>query len=379
MDLRQRTRRVRELVGEEAFDAIGIARLTAAATGASFRRWLGRGDHAGMAWLERRIARRLDPREILPGARTAVVVGWRYAPLEDVGDVAPTELWRRVARYARGADYHDFLLERLERTGERIAAAFPGTEHRAYVDTGAILERELAVRAGLGAIGKNTCLLSPSQGSWMLLGELLLTLDLEPDPPVADLCGDCSLCLEACPTGALPEPFRLDASRCISYWTIEHRGVVPRELRARVGEWVFGCDVCQEVCPWNRRQEPLPGRPEARVPEDLRTLDLVDLLTRPEAELSERLAGSPLLRPRVAGLRRNAAGTLGAIADPRAVPALAAALDDPQPVVRGQAAWALGEIGDATARTELLRALDGERDPTVREEIRVALGPEAQC
>ncbi|MCB1007918.1 MAG: tRNA epoxyqueuosine(34) reductase QueG, partial [Acidobacteria bacterium] len=241
MDLRRRTRRVRELVAEEAFDAVGIARLAPAATGASFRRWLGRGDQAAMAWLERRVERRLDPRQVLPGARSAVVVGWRYAPLENAGDVEPTELWRRVARYARGADYHDFLLERLERTGERLAAEFPEVEHRAYVDTGAILERELAVRAGVGAIGKNTCLLSPEQGSWLLLGELLLTLDLEPDPPVADLCGDCSLCLEACPTGALSEPFRLDSTRCISYWTIEHRGEIPLELRAAVGEWVFGC------------------------------------------------------------------------------------------------------------------------------------------
>jgi len=378
MDSAERTRRVRALAGAEGFDAVGIARLAPAATGVSFQRWLERGDHAGMSWLERRIERRLDPRELLPGARSALVVAWRYAPLASDADEPPNELWRRVARYARGEDYHGFVLDRLERAGENIAAEFPGTEHRAYVDTGAILERELAVRAGLGAIGKNTCLLSPAQGSWLLLGELLLTLDLDPDPPVGDLCGDCGRCLEACPTGALPAPFQLDASRCISYWTIEHRGEIPIDLRRQVGEWVFGCDICQEVCPWNQRLEPLDGRPEAQVRAGSRTLDLIGLLSLPEDEIRSRLRGSPLLRPKAEGLRRNVAGVLGALGSEDAIPGLEAALGDASAVVRGQAAWALGAIGGDSSADALRRALSVEIDSEVRKEILAALGSETE-
>lgn len=378
MDREERSERVRSLAAMEGFDAVGIARLAPATTGSFFERWLGRGNHAGMAWLERRIERRLDPRELLPGARAAVVVAWRYAPLVPDGDDPPNELWRRVARYARGEDYHGFVLERLERVGERIAAEFPGTEHRAYVDTGAILERELAALAGLGSIGKNTCLLSPAQGSWFLLGELLVTLELDPDPPIGDLCGECSRCLEACPTGALAEPFRLDASRCISYWTIEHRGEIPVEMRRSVGEWVFGCDVCQEVCPWNGRLGPLAGRSEARVPSSLRTLDLVDLLRLPEEDLRARLSGSPLMRPKVAGLRRNAAGALGVLGREDAVPKLEEAMGDASAVVRGQVAWALGAIGGDAAVAALRRALAAEREPKVREEILAALSSKPQ-
>lgn len=378
MEREERAERVRSLTAMEGFDAVGIARLSPATTGAFFRRWLGRGDHAGMGWLERRIERRLDPRELLPGARAAVVVAWRYAPLAPDEDEPPNELWRRVARYARGEDYHGFVLRRLERVGDRIAAEFPGTRHRAYVDTGAILERELAALAGLGSIGKNTCLLSPSQGSWFLLGELLVTLELEQDPPLGDLCGDCARCLEACPTGALAEPFRLDARRCISYWTIEHRAEIPVEMRRSVGEWVFGCDVCQEVCPWNGRPQPLAGRSEARVPADLRALDLVDLLRLPEEELQVRLSGSPLLRPKVAGLRRNAAAALGVLGREDAVPRLEEAMGDASAVVRGQVAWALGAIGGEAAIAALRRALAAEREPNVREEILAALSSKAQ-
>lgn len=369
----ERTRRIRELASLERFDAIGIARLAPAATAAAFRRWVDRGDQAGMAWLERRIERRLDPRESLPGARSALVVAWRYAPLEPDGTEAQSDLWPRVARYARGEDYHGLLLERLERTGARIVAEFPGTRFRAYVDTGPILERDLAVRAGLGAVGKNTCLLSPQLGSWTLLGELLLELDLDADPPLSDLCGECSRCLEACPTGALPEPFRLDSSRCISYWTIEHRGEIPIELRPRMGEWVFGCDVCQEVCPWNERPRPLSGRPELRPSTELRGLDLLSLLAMPEDEMERRLRGSPLLRPKAAGLKRNVAMALGNSGRADAIPALAAALGSPSSVVRGHAAWALGRIGGAAARRALEAALAGEADARAREEMVASL------
>ncbi len=370
----ERTERVRELALAEGFDAVGVARLAPAASGAALRRWLARGDQAGMAWLGRRVERRLDPRESLPGARSALVVAWRYAPVAEGGEAGPLgDLWRGVARYARGADYHDFLLERLQRAGQRIAEELPEMDFRAYVDTGPLLERELAVRSGLGAIGKNTNLLSPTLGSWLLLGVLLLTLDLEPDPPIGDLCGECARCLEACPTGALPEPFRLDANRCISYWTIEHRGPIPAELRVGIGEWAFGCDVCQEVCPWNGRPAPLAGREELRPPVAGRALDLVALLELPDQELRRRLTGSPLLRPKPAGLRRNAALVLGNAGRAEALPALVRALGDPSPVVRGQAAWSLGRLGGSQAREALEAAGAVEEDDGVLGEIARAL------
>jgi epoxyqueuosine reductase len=367
--------RAKAIAIEAGFDAAGVATLAPTATGAAFERWLERGEHAGMGWMERRTEVRRDPRAILEGARSALVVAWRYAPVAPGEDAAEGDLWPSVARYARGADYHDHMLERLERVGERLSAETPGLEYRAYVDTGPILERELAARAGLGAIGKNTNLLSPELGSWFLIGELLLTIELEPGLPLADLCGECTRCLEACPTGALAEPFRLDAGRCISFWTIEHRGSIPEAMRPGIGTWLFGCDVCQEVCPWNSRPEAVAGRAELAPAAERRALDLVTLLALGEAEMRERFRGSALLRPRPEGLRRNAAIVLGNRGAPGDERALAAALTaDPSPVVRGHAAWALGRLGGERAIAALRAAWSVEPDPGVRAEIAAASG-----
>jgi epoxyqueuosine reductase len=271
----------------------------------------------------------------------------------------------------------------LRRLEERVAAAFPGTATRRYVDTGPLLERELAARAGLGVQGKNTNLLSREAGSWFLLGELLLGLDLEPDPPVADLCGRCTRCLDLCPTGALTEAYRLDARRCISYWTIEHRGDLPPAARELVGDWVFGCDVCQEVCPWNVRgevrggpgwdEEP-PDHPELRLAPERRELDLAGLLLLGREEYVERFRGSPMKRARLDGLQRNAAVAMGNRRDPRHVAPLAQALAEGAPVVRRHAAWALGRIATLEARQMLESALVQEAEGSVREEISAALG-----
>ncbi|HEY2738110.1 MAG TPA: tRNA epoxyqueuosine(34) reductase QueG, partial [Thermoanaerobaculia bacterium] len=251
MDPHATAERLKAWAVEAGFDRAGVASLEPAATGEAFLRWIERGDQAGMDYLARRMEARLEPATVIaghPGARSALCVALQYHPIaeEPEGD-----LWPRVARYARGLDYHDVMGERLTALEARILEAFPGTASRRYIDTGPVLERELAARAGLGAPGKNTNLLHPEAGSWFLLGELFLSLDLAPDVPLADLCGTCTRCLEACPTGALPEPYRLDSNRCISYWTIEHRGPLPAAAREMVGEWVFGCDLCQEVCPWN--------------------------------------------------------------------------------------------------------------------------------
>ena len=329
--------RVKAMARSAGFEMVGIATLAPAATGGAYRRWLERGDQAGMAWMEKHVELRLDPRQLLPGARSALVVGLRYAPLED--SEASSGLWPRVARYARGRDYHDILRERLGALAGAIRGAFPECRSRVCVDTAPLLERELAARAGLGAVGKNTNLLHPDYGSWFLLAEILLSLDLAPDQPLSDLCGACTRCLDACPTGALPEPYRLDARRCLSYWTIEHRGAIPEELRSHVSDRVFGCDICQEVCPWNR--DPPPVRePELAVPAGRRELDLAGLLGIDEAEYQERFRGSPMKRAKAEGLRRNAALALAGDGGPAARAALATAARDPSPVVREAVAWA---------------------------------------
>jgi epoxyqueuosine reductase len=352
------------------FDRAGVATLEPAATGDAFLRWLERGDQAGMGYLARRIEARLEPATILPGARSVLCVALQYHPLTE--EEPGGDLWPRVARYARGRDYHDVMGERLKALAARIAAAFPGAESRPYVDTGPVLERELAARAGLGVPGKNTNLLHPEAGSWFLLGELFLTLDLAPDIPLADLCGSCTRCLEACPTGALPAPYQLDSNRCISYWTIEHRGPLPSEAREQVGTWVFGCDICQEVCPWNTAPAEA-SHPEMELPERRAALDLVGLLRLDRDEYVERFRGSPMKRPKLEGLQRNAAVAMGNRRNPRYVPALAAALATGEPLVRAHAAWALGRIGGAAARAALEAAKAIEPDAEVRAEILTAL------
>jgi epoxyqueuosine reductase len=376
MDPRATAELLKSWALEAGFDRAGTASLEAAATGEAFLRWIERGDQAGMHWFVKRIEARLEPATVVDGARSVLCVALQYAPLLGAAGVAVREpegdLWSGVARYARGLDYHDVMHERLRVLEARVAGAFPGLVSRRYVDTGPVLERELAARAGLGAVGKNTNLLHPEAGSWFLLGELFLSLDLAPDLPLADLCGSCTRCLEACPTGALPAPYRLDSNRCISYWTIEHRGSLPIEAREMIGSWVFGCDVCQEVCPWNAAPAGA-GHPELEIPEQRAGLDLAALLRLSRDEYVERFRGSPMKRAKLEGLQRNAAVAMGNRRDRRYVPELAEALSKGEPVVRAHAAWALGRIGGAEARGALEAALRIESEEAVREEIRAAL------
>ncbi len=362
---------------EAGFDRAGVARLEPLENGDAYVRWLSRGDQAGMGYMERRSEARVDPAQVFPGARSVLCVALQYHPLQrEDGERQPEpagDLWRRVARYARGADYHEVMAERLKAVEARVREAFPGCESRRYVDTGPVLERELAARAGLGAVGKNTMLLHPQAGSWFLLGELFLSLDLAPDQPLADLCGSCTLCLEACPTGALAEPYRLDSNLCISYWTIEHRGPLPPEARRMVGGWVFGCDVCQEVCPWNEAPEG-SVHPEMELPPERAELDLARLLRLSREEYVERFRGSPMKRAKLAGLQRNAAVAMGNRLESRYIAPLAEALREGEPPVRGHAAWALGRIGGERAQTVLAAALEREADEAVRAEIEAAMG-----
>lgn len=354
---------------EAGFDRAGVANLERSAYQGSFLQWIDLGRQAGMEYLERRVECRLDPQTLVPGARSVLCVALQYASSHD--DVEG-DLWPRVARYARGDDYHDLFERRMKALLDRIEEAFPIGGGRFYVDTGPVLERELAERAGLGAFGKNTNLLHPESGSYFLLGEVFLDLELEADTPIADLCGSCTACLEACPTQALVAPYVLDSRRCISYWNIEHRGAIPEQDRALLGEWVFGCDICQEVCPWNAEPEPAPG-PEFDLPPRRRSLGLIDLLALDRKAYVERFRRSPMKRAKLEGLKRNAAIAMGNGGRELYVEALAEALGKEGAMVRGHAAWALGQIGGERAVDALRASLEVEAEGTVLTEIRSAL------
>lgn len=314
----------------------------------AYRAWLERGDHAGMAWMARpdRVARREEPSLILPGVRSVLCVAVNYYP--GPPPTPPDDEPRgRVSNYAWGIDYHDWMLPRLEELAAFVRAQVGGeVRYRAYVDTGPVLERAFAAEAGLGFIGKNTCLIHPRLGSWLFLGEVLLEVDPpEGDcPPVRGGCGTCTRCLDACPTGALAAPYRLDARRCISYLTIEHKGPTPLELRPLLGTWIYGCDVCQQVCPWQRFARPTkvlafrPASPERPMPA------LLDLLALDEEGFRDRFRGTPILRIGRGRLLRNVAVALGNIGGSQAARALERALDDPDPLVQEHAAWALARI-----------------------------------
>lgn len=328
------------------FDLVGITDLGPASTAPAFDEWLDRGHAAEMAYMARTAEKRRDSRLVFEGTTRAIVVAMSYGGTEPSGP---------VARYARGDDYHDIMWDRLNELHRWIEAQVgQSIRGKAYVDTGPILERDLARRAGLGWFGKNTTLINPRAGSFFFLGALLVDLELAIDAPFETAhCGTCRRCLDACPTGALVAPRSLDSNLCISYLTIELKGEIPAALRERVGDLVYGCDICQEVCPWNEKFA-LPLREDAFRPraaiagKDARTL-AHDLFAMSQEEFSKAFKGSPMKRAKLRGLKRNAAVVLGNIGSADDVPTLAAALDDDEPLARVHAAWALGRIGSADA------------------------------
>src|SRR5262245_49778855 len=301
---------VKALATRLGFDRIAVGPASPPPHGAAFRRWVAAGHDGTMAYLGRRAEERLDPRRVLPGARSVVCVALNYYQ----GDPPLDPSWEPVARYAWGRDYHDVMTPRLEAIGAHLERA-ARARTRAYVDTGPVLERDLAARAGLGWIGKNTMLLHPALGSWFFIGVVLTDADLVHDAPVPDRCGSCSACLDACPTGAFVAPYVLDARRCISYLTIEHRGEIPPELQGSVGGWQFGCDVCQRVCPWNGKA---PRTKEGDFMPRVPYAGAAAVADMGDDAIRERFQGTALLRARPAGLRRNAALALSRA--PRAAP-----------------------------------------------------------
>jgi epoxyqueuosine reductase len=332
-----------------------------------FNRWLAEGRAGEMGWLERDPERRLDPRRIDPRLRSVVSLGYPYA-----APAIPDLDWRaamrgRIAAYALGPDYHDTVLARADAVAARLKSERPGAVTRAYVDTGAVFEREWAAEARLGWFGRNTNLLNRHHGSYFFLAEIFTDAELEPSGDTyREHCGTCRQCLDLCPTGALAEGYVMEPRVCISYLTIEHRGPIPIELRPKIGNWIFGCDVCQEVCPWNVR---------ADAPADDALMPfLPDLMALDGDGFRRRFGNSAVARTKRRGLLRNAAVVLGNSGNCDAMAALARSLaDEIEPLVRAHAAWALGQLGSAGARAALERRRKSETDATVGAEIEAAL------
>jgi epoxyqueuosine reductase len=335
-----------------------------------FEQWLAAGYAGEMRYLPNRAEAYTHPRHVLDGVRSVVMLAFDYRTAEPQAS-QPGQ--GRVSRYAWGSDYHDLIRARLRSLCDFLRSESPECTVRAVVDTAPLLERDFAQLAGLGWIGKNTLLLNKQRGSWFFLAALLTDLELEYDQPhTADHCGTCRACLDACPTGAFVDAYVLDARKCISYLTIESRGPIPPELRAGVGDWLFGCDVCQEVCPWNERA-PVTDEPSLAPPDGRMTCDLIALFELDDAAFRARFRHTPLWRPKRRGLLRNAAIVLGNQRPAAGADALIHGLHDTDPLVRGACAWALGCYGHEQARRSLVERLSLETDGDVRHEIEAAL------
>lgn len=341
--------RIRQRALELGFDDCRFGPATEPGTAEAFREWLRCGRHGEMRYLARNLEKRVNPLAVLPGARTIISLATAY----DVGSSGmasvsggnqPVAPQGRIARYARGLDYHLVHGRKMETLGRFIQTlGGPPVSSLAYVDTGPILERDLAQRSGLGFVGKHTNLIHRRLGNWFFLAEILTTLELEPDPPEHNRCGSCRRCLDACPTSAFVAPFQLDARRCISYLTIELKGSIPVELRPGIGDRVFGCDDCLEVCPWNRFAR--RGRQLNAFATGLTgTIDLLGLLSLEEEGFRSRFRETPIWRAKRRGLLRNVCVALGNTADGTALPALERAASDPEPLIAEHAGWAIDAI-----------------------------------
>jgi epoxyqueuosine reductase len=390
-NVRQLTQAVKAEAIRLGFTLVGVTSPEPTAHLDVFLGWVQSGRHGEMAYLAtpRALERRADPRRILPECQSILVLA---APYDQPIPAAASPDHGQTAAYAWGSDYHEVFAQRLSILaafiGQQVGAPVPS---RWYTDTGPLLERDLAQRAGLGWVGKNTCLINPEHGSYFLLAELLLGIELEQDAPfTADRCGACTRCLDACPTACILPDRTLDARRCISYLTIELKSQIPIDLRKQIGAWVFGCDVCQQVCPWNQRFAARHGDLAFAPQSGSSSPDLVDVLALTPEGFNQRFKGSPVKRAKRRGLLRNAAVALGNTAalvhagalasrasengGSRAVLAVEKALlNDPEPLVRQHAAWALGQVGGESAIRALQQAVQNETSQIVITEIRKIL------
>jgi epoxyqueuosine reductase len=383
-----------EEIKEHALDlGFDLVRVTTAepftAARAALRERIGAHLMDGLDWFTlERAEVASDPRALLPEARSVIALGLFYLTAAPRDSSTPGDPHGQIAAYAWGHDYHEVVRDKLDRLAavlrDLAARQADAGELRLFVDTGRMVDRAAAQRSGLGWYGKNTNILTKGWGSWVFLAEIVTTLALDPDPPIGATCGQCEICLHACPTDAFVAPYVLDNRRCISYLTIELRGTIPLELRPLIGNHVFGCDICQQVCPVNQRaevrlrrtgrlggaREPLEFRPRLQGGSSLALLPLLEL---DEEGFRTRFAHSPVKRAKRRGLLRNVCVALGNSGDSAAVPALVSALADREPLVRGHAAWALGRLGGETAYAALVAARGCEGEPTVQAEIACAL------
>jgi epoxyqueuosine reductase len=349
------------------FDAVGFAPPELATDArAQLGDYLARGYHGDMGWLASRADERAAPRALWPEVQSVVVLGMNYAPADDPLAVLAARDRGAISVYARGRDYHDLVKSRLKRLAQFITARWPGAL-KLFVDTAPVMEKPLAERGGLGWQGKHTNVVSRDFGSWLFLGEIYLALDLPPDAAERDHCGQCRRCLDACPTAAFPAPYQLDARRCISYLTIEHKGPIPRDLRPLIGNRIYGCDDCLAVCPWNKfaRAAAVPGlapRDELRAPE------LARLAALDDAGFRALFAGSPVKRTGRDRFVRNVLIAIGNSADSQLLAAAEARLDDASPLVRGAAVWAMGRLADPATVARHAERRSHESDPEVRAE-----------
>lgn len=364
--------KIKEAAQNLGFELVGVSPVRPPPHEESFAEWLRRGFSGQLDYMKRTEELRRNPDRLVPWAVSVVSVGMNYyTPFPRPAASPQASGW--ISRYAWGDDYHHLIQVKLESLLDAVRRMAHGpVQGKVFVDSGPVLEREFAGIAGIGWIGKNTHLISPQKGSWFFLGELFLSLPLAYDRPIRDRCGKCDLCLKACPTGAFVGPYVLDARRCISYLTIEFKGFIPRHLRPLVGSHIFGCDICQEVCPYNVKARPTtePGyAPRA----GLFAPDLIPLLFLDEEEFRRRFRGSPILRAKRKGFLRNVAVALGNARSAAATPALIRVLNDEEALVRGHVAWALGQIGLPEGIGALKKRLAVESDPTVRVEIEEAI------
>jgi len=340
---------IRQRARELGFDDCRFATAAAPDHRENFQRWLAGGQHGEMGWLARNAHMRADPGQVLAQAKTVICLSVAYPEVSGSGAAQPETINPKpatgvVARYARFADYHDVLAGPLKQLAGFVSQMGPAdTRSLWYVDTGPLLERDFAQRAGLGFAGKHTNLISRRMGNWFFLAEIITTLELKPDAPEKNHCGSCTRCITACPTQAITAPFHLDARRCISYLTIELKGSIPVELRPVIGRRIYGCDDCLAACPWNRFAQ--AGRlmqPHARA--DLAQPGLLELLALDDAGFKRRFAGTPMLRTKRRGLLRNVCVALGNVGDIDVLPALEKAASDPEPLIVEHARWAIGQI-----------------------------------
>jgi len=347
------------------FFHVGIAPVDTAPRYDFFGRWIGDGFHGDMHYLARHAEKRKDPRCVFPEANSLLILGINYFSESRQID---SPLKGRISRYAWGADYHDIVRERLESLLQFIRSEEPSAEGVCYVDTGPVMEKAWAAQTTLGWIGKHTTLITKDRGSWIFLGVILLNIPLRPDPCEGNFCGTCRSCLDACPTGAIVAPYVLDARRCISYLTIEYRGIIPSSLRSLIGNRIFGCDDCQEACPWNRFARATSVKDFC--PSGVCVMpELIPLAAITPEEFKQRFQKSPVYRATRDGFVRNVLTALGNSGNLEAIPVLERALTDSSPLVRATAVWALLELSQERAREIIPVAEINETDPAVLKEI----------